>query len=124
MKTVLKMFVLLLVLGVLSSCQAYESKADYFNGAVLVEYHQTTQRGNDDYLTMTFNEKGDYSVKFSYTAGYERSRFNQGKATLPKDFNITVVDSPKSKVISQYVLPGFLTITITHGDETESHDFQ
>lgn len=120
-------FVTILILCiVLSACgsREYESKADYFDGAVIVEYYQTMQNGSDDSLTMTFNEKGTYHVYFSYTKGYENNRYNKGRATLPEDFTIVVGDSPKSKVITQYVLPGFLTVAIAHGDETESHDFK
>ena len=109
---------------ILASCRTYESKHDYFNGTVLVEYFQTRSRSSDDSITLTFNDKGTYDVEFSYTEGYENNRFNQGSATLPENFSITVSDGPKSKVVSQYILPGFLTVTITYNDKTESHDFK
>jgi len=126
MKTFLRTAVLVIFLAIfLYGCsRSYESKADYFDGGALVEYYQTTRSGSDDYLTMTFNEEGDYEIKFSYTEGHEDSAYNKGKHTLPEDFTISVTDNPKTKVITQYMLPGFLTVEITHGDKTEAHDFQ
>ncbi len=125
MKKLFSALLLLVCSLTLISCtRRYESKSDYFDGNVLVEYNQTTQNGVDDSLVFTFNEKGDYTVSFSYTKGYEDNAYNKGQHTLPEDFTITVTDDTKTKVISQYVLPGFLTVTITHNDVTESHDFQ
>ena len=113
------------LLMILSACgETFQSKADYFNGIVLVEYFQTTESKNDDSITFTFNEKGDYEVSFSYTQGTEHNSFNQGEHTLPKDFVISITDGPRTKVITQYLLPGFLTITISYQGQTESHDFK
>lgn len=117
MKKVLIVSILALI--ILTSCQIYESKHDYFDGTVLVEYFQIKTCCSDDSLTLTFNEKGNYYVQFSYT-----ERYWQLKTTLPEDLSITVVDSPKTKVVSQYVLPNFLTVTITHNNVIESHDFK
>jgi hypothetical protein len=123
-----RFLVLILILTLslsLTSCRTYNSKADYFDGNVLVEYNQTTRRGEDDTITFTFYEKGDYNVKFSYTDGNKRGATAlSGPTTLPDDFTFTVTDNPRTKVISQYVLPGFLTVAITHNDTTETHDFK
>ena len=117
-------FVILLSAIVAGCSRQYDTKYDYFNGKVLVEYHQTTRVGYDDTLEMLFSGKGQYDVAFTYTKGTENNRWNQDKAKLPQNFTISVEDQPLTKVIHQEVLPGFLTITITHGDATESHDFK
>ena len=123
-----KLIYVLMVLALsLAACAppSYNSSADYFDGSVLVEYYQTRMRGHDDSMTITFNDKGNYEVHFSYTEGFENSRFNNpDKAPLPEDFTFTVTDGPRTKVITQYILPGFLTVTITHNGRTESHDFK
>jgi hypothetical protein len=109
----------------LTSCRTYNSKADYFDGNVLVEYNQTTHRSEDDTITFTFYDEGDYSVKFSYTDGNQQGASAlSGPTKLPADFTFTVKDNPRTKVVSQYVLPGFLTVAITHNEITEIHNFK
>ncbi|HEX9008299.1 MAG TPA: hypothetical protein VF837_03525 [Patescibacteria group bacterium] len=125
MKRIFLVFALiLLAFSTISCSKQYNSKADYFDGSVLVEYNTTTAQGENDNLTITFYDKGDYQVDFSYTKGYENNSWNHGKAVLPENFKYTVTDGPRTKVITEYVLPGFLTVSITHGDKTESHDFK
>lgn len=120
------LFTLIILLSLLlSGCSSiYESKADYFDGKVLVEYYQTTEN-EDDNVTFTFYDKGNYEVHFSYTDGKETGigAFS-GSIDLPEDFTFSVDNAPRSKVVSQYVLPGFLTITIIHNGQVESHEFQ
>ena len=120
---ILLVFFVLSAILLVGCAQTYETKTDYFNGAVLVEYHQVSRGSQNDTLTMSFMEKGVYDVKFSYTKGFENDRYNRNVA-LPKDFSITITDSPKVKVISEYILPGFLTVAVTHGEATETHDFK
>lgn len=118
-------FLIVLLAGGLTSCtHVYDSSADYFDGTVLVEYHQSTSRNSDDSVTFTFNDTGDYNIKFSYTNGNSQGASPLSGAKLPADFKYTVKTAPRTKVVSQYVLPGFLNISITHDGVTESHDFK
>lgn len=118
----MRIIIALVVAAVLmSACSTtFQSKEDYFDGAVLVEYFQIKRADQSDNVTFTFNEPGEYIVTFSYTPD-KRVLFN---ADLPENFTVTVGDSTVSKVVNQYRLPDFLTITIEHNEVMESHDFQ
>ena len=124
MKKIWSIFVFLVLSFLLVSCSiVHDSKAEYFDGNAIVEYHQTFAAGEYDYLTMTFSEKGEYRVIFSFTKGKEDAYFNTGKM-LPEGFSVLIDDNPKTKLVSQEVLPGFLTVTIKHNGVTESHEFE
>lgn len=113
-----------LLIGLLfsiSGCREYQSNASYFDGQVLVEYHQTKSRGSDDSVTLSFYGAGFYQVAFSSTPG----KNDKNAQYMPKDFNTTVLLSPRVHVINQYILPDFLRITIKrNGMTTEVHDFK
>lgn len=123
-KIVLILIGSLFLAALLSSCQDYRSSASYFNGGVLGEYYQTLSH-NQDSFTLTFYEKGEYQVHFSLTPGTESRSFNRKWAmTIPEDFTINITDSPRVKVINEWILPGFLRVTITHNGKVEYHDFK
>ena len=107
---------MLFLLGTaLSGCvgKTYFDKHSYFDGAVVVEYRQTKQRGTDDFITFRFYEKGDYGIYF---------KAKNGKA--PKNFEITIKEVPREHVIEQYTLPDFLSVTIYYNGAKESHEFK
>lgn len=107
-----------LILGT-AGC-SYQSSATYFGGGVLVQYYQTKVRGENDNLTITFYDPGTYHLAFSTTPG-ESKRGNQ---YMPDDRDVTITTAPRPYVISQYVLPDYLRITITKDGVSETHDFQ
>ncbi len=111
---------LLLAMLTLSGCQEYDAKASYFEGSVLAEYHQTRSRGSDDSITLTFYEPGKYEVAFSRTPG----KGGRGAEHMPQNFTVDLEQAPRVRVISQYILPDFLRVTITHNGKSETHDFQ
>jgi hypothetical protein len=99
---------------VLSGCGRVNSSQTYFGGKVLVQYQGTDVRGENDSLTFTFNQPGEYRVDFSYTPGQEKF------GSLPANFTIV---GPLSKVIQQEVLPNYLRVSITYEGQVEFHDF-
>ncbi len=104
----------------LAGCGQFDSKASYFNGAVLAEYHQTRWNGSDDSLSLTYYEPGKYQVEFSVTPGKSK----RGGKYIPQDFTVAVEQAPRIRVISQRILPDFMRVTITHNGVTETRDFQ
>lgn len=120
------LFALLIIASlVLSACSStFETRQTYFSGSVLAEYYQTRQSGHTDQLTFTFNDPGTYKVSFSLTPGHGLDLFHDQKKLLPEDFTANIKTAPRTVVVSQYILPDFLTITISNGSGTESHDFQ
>lgn len=96
--------------------QAYDSEQTYFSGSIAVHYHQTNG-SEDDYVSFTFNRVGTYEIYFAYTAGKETLPH------LPANFTIVVAQAPLIKVVSQSILPDYLTITIKNGTSSEQHDF-
>ncbi len=121
MKRILLIALLAVSALTLSGCNTeYESKASYFNGTILAEYHQTRTRGSDDTFTFTFYEPGTYNVTFSAIPG-ESSR---GQEYRPQGFETTIEQAPRVRVINQYILPDFLRVTITHNGVSETHDFK
>lgn len=98
----------------------FDSKRTYFNGAVLAEYHKTLCCESDDTFTLTYFEPGNYQVEFSVTPG---KSVRSGKY-LPKGFTAMIEHAPRGQVISQYILPSYMRVTITHNGVTESRDFQ
>lgn len=120
MKRILAVCMLLLGMLTLSGCQQYDSKASYFEGSVLVEYHQTRTRNSDDSITLTFYEPGKYEVAFSRTPG----KGSRGAEHMPQSFTVDLDQAPRVRVISQYILPDFLRVTITRNGKSETHDFQ
>jgi hypothetical protein len=125
LKRLFAYFALFILLFTTTACsRIYQSKADYFKGSVYVEYLTNSRSGTNDNISLTFYDKGVYDVVFTYTKGTEKSIYNSGKATLPENFSITIENSPRTRVITQYVLPGFLTVSITRNGTTETHDFQ
>ncbi len=120
-KRILVIALLLVTALSLSGCKTeYESKASYFSGTILAEYHQTRTRGSDDTFTLTFYEPGTYTVSFSAVPG-ESTR---GQEYRPQDFEVKIEQAPRVRVINQYVLPDYLRVTITHNGVSESHDFK
>lgn len=111
---------LAIVLAVSATGCTYQSSATYFGGSVLVQYFQTRVRGENDNLTITFNEPGTYHLAFTTTP--DKSKY--GSQYMPDNRDVTVTTAPRSYVISQYILPSFLRITITRDGVTETHDFQ
>jgi len=120
MKRILVIALLLATALTLSGCTEYDSKASYLNGAVLAEYHQTRTGGSDDSFTFTFYEPGTYEVSFSAVPG----KSSRGQEYRPQNFEAKIDQAPRVRVISQYVLPDFLRVTITHNGATETHDFK
>jgi len=104
----------------LAGCGQYDSKASYFNGAVLAEYHQTRWRGSNDTFTLTYLEPGSYRVNFAVPPG----KSMRGIKYMPQIFNTVIEQAPRVQVISQYVLPDHMRVIITHDGVTEIHDFQ
>lgn len=103
---------------ILTSCREYHSKADYFNGKILVEYYQTSTASEDDNVTFTFNDEGTYKVTFACTPS------KKCNVNPPEGFTIEVKGSPSSKVVNQHVLPWFLDVTIERNQVAETHHFQ
>jgi opacity protein-like surface antigen len=120
MKRILSVCLLLVAALTLSGCQQYDAKASYFEGTVLAEYHQTRTRGSDDTFTLTFYEPGKYEVEFTRTPG----QGGRGSEHMPQNFTVELDQAPRVRVISQYILPDFLRVTIKHNGKTETHDFQ
>jgi len=112
-------FLLVLTMALVIGCaREYFSKESYFNSAVIIEYKQTTARGQNDYLTFRFYEKGIYEISFSITPGKRDSPKH-----LPKGFTKVIEAVPREFVIKQYILPDFLRVTIARNGKSESHDF-
>lgn len=80
--------------------RTYDSKGMLLDGAVVVEYHQTKSRGQNDYLSFRFYETGDYSVDFSITPG----KSARGSENLPKKFSLEVTSCPREWIVEQYVI--------------------
>lgn len=120
MKRLLAIVMLLVAALTLTGCQQYDAKASYFEGTILAEYHQSRSRGTDDTFTLTFYEPGKYEVTFSRTPG----QGSRGAEHMPQNFTVDLDQAPRVRVISQYILPDFLRVTITHNGKTEIHDFQ
>lgn len=96
----------------------YESKAMFFNGDVVVEYLQQSQRGTKDYVTFEFYQRGEYDISFSLT------KSGRGKDKLPPNFSLTVDTPPRKYIVEQEILPDFLTITMKKNGVEESKNFQ
>jgi hypothetical protein len=104
----------------LGACsREYFSKGSYFDGAVIVEYKQSSSRGSADYLTFRFYEKGTYQVTFSITPG----KGGRGQDKIPQNFTRTFDEAPREVLVKQYILPDFLRVTITKEGKTEINDF-
>jgi len=95
------------------------AKGSYFDGAAIVEYKQSRERGRNDYLTFRFYEKGTYAISFSITP----DKYGRGQDKIPQNFTKTIEVAPREIVVEQYVLPDFLRVTITKDEKSESHDF-
>lgn len=102
---------------------AYDSQASYFAGSVLVQYHQTPNRTEDDTLTITEYGTGSYHVSFTETPGKSGDP-KEDLQRMRKDFDAVVTQAPRVRVVSQYRLPNFLRVTISHDGTSETHDFQ
>jgi len=114
-----KLFVLTLLLFLTVGCTAqYESKGRYFNGDVVVEYLQQAAAGTKDYVTFKFYKKGEYKINFSVT---KRGR---GTDKLPENFTLLVENTPREYIVTQKILPDFITVTIENNGITESNDFK
>ena len=119
MKRIITILILIGMLFTLTSCREHQSKASYFEGKVLVEYHQTDTRSADDNLTLSFYGPGLYEVSFSTTPGQS----DRGAQSMPKDFHTAVLLSPRVHVINQFKLPDFLRVSIKRNGNLEVHDF-
>jgi len=111
----------IIVFLALSSCNngEYFCKDLYFNSAVIVEYKQSRSRNSDDYVTIKIYERGTYYINFSKTNGKRCS----SSATIPQDIVKNIETAPREIVIKHYILPDFLTISISRDGKVESHDF-
>lgn len=96
----------------------YESKAMFFNGDVVVEYLQQSERMTKDYVTFKFYQRGEYDISFSLT------KSGRGRDELPSNFSLTVDTLPREYIVEQKILPDFLTITIKRDGVAESKNFQ
>lgn len=117
----MKNWFFLLVLVIFAFCDGNkqnESKAMFFNGDVVVEYLQQSQRGTKDYVTFKFYQKGEYKVSFSLT------KSGRGQDKLPPNFSLIVDTSPREYVVEQEILPDSLTITIKRNGVVEGKNFQ
>jgi len=94
---------------ILCGCTRAKDRHEYFGGAVIIEYEQNTA-GDDDYLILRFYDTGEYT-------------FNFEPNLKTKDFSITIKSVPREKIIKQYVLPDFLTISVWYKGQVESYEF-
>lgn len=85
----------------------------FHNGAVLLEYKQFATRDTDDYILFTFYENGSYTVLF------ERQRKCKN-GTLPDNFDIVVSNSPRIRLIKEYILPDAMIVTVIKDEKSES----
>lgn len=123
MRLFLTLSVILLTALVTAGCNAsYNSKASYFGGALLADYQQSSSRDSCDNFTLTFFEPGSYHVAFSQTPGTV-GRDGHGPEVMPKDFDVTIAQAPRARVVSQYNLPDYLRVTITRDGRAEFYDF-
>lgn len=103
---------------VLVGCE-YFAKKSYFGDVVIVEYKQSGVRGNKDYLTFRFYEKGTYKIVFSITP--DKSEWSQGD--IPQNITKNIESTPLEFVVEGDQLPHYLRITITKDGKSESQDF-
>lgn len=85
---------------------------EFFNGEVVIEYTQYN-RQMDDFLKITFNSDGIYNLTFNPALEIGKN----------KTFVINTCP-PQTRIISQYQLPDYLTITILHDGNFESYEFK
>ena len=137
------MFLSLIVAGIMmSGCkEKYATKQSYFDDAVSVEFIKTHASDGNDYLIFQFYEKGTYEVHFetlsnpietgSQTPHRPKGikfwnyteRESPDKKYLPKNFVMNIETTPSKFVITQYILPTFIRITITRDRKSEFHSF-
>ena len=109
----------------LSACSNIraDSEQTYFDGSVLVKYQQFSSNVND-MMSFTFYDPGKYHIAFKWTPG-KSSPLGRGPEYMPKDRDVTIKKSPRTILVSQYILPDYITVTITNSSgQVESHDFQ